>query len=197
MTPDGVVLAETDRLIIRNWVEADRHLLYEINSDQEVLEYFAGGRDRAGCDLFFEKAHTSISKTAYGHYVLELKAGHQPIGLLALAQTSLAPYLANGTIEIGWQLAKRYWHKGLAAEAAMAALEHGFVKRELPEIVAFTVPQNTRSIAVMKRIGLIRDAGRDFEHPRVPDSHPHLKQHIVYAMTRQQWLRAANAWTAP
>jgi RimJ/RimL family protein N-acetyltransferase len=66
-------------------------------------------------------------------------------------------------------------------------LRLGFEQRNLAEIVAFAVAANRRSTAVMKRIGLRRDPSRDFDHPRVPETHPHLKRHVVYAMTAEEW----------
>lgn len=39
----------------------------------------------------------------------------------------------------------------------------------------------------MQRLGMIRDLNGDFDHPRVPDTHPHLKPHVLYRMTKQLW----------
>ena len=43
--------------------------------------------------------------------------------------------------------------------------------------------------AVMRRLGLHHEPDRDFDHPRVPDTHPHLKRHVLYTISRQQWER--------
>lgn len=76
-------------------------------------------------------------------------------------------------------------------EAALALLDHGFGERALGEIISFAVATNTRSTAVMRRIGMQPDPRRDFDHPGVPDTHPHLKRHVLYAVTERQW-RAAK-----
>ena len=39
----------------------------------------------------------------------------------------------------------------------------------------------------MRRIGMLAEQASDFAHPRVPDSHPHLKRHLVYRLTRDEW----------
>ncbi len=44
-----------------------------------------------------------------------------------------------------------------------------------------------RSIAVMQRIGLRYDGTSDFDHPRVPETLPHLRPHVLYRLTREDW----------
>lgn len=72
---------------------------------------------------------------------------------------SLLSFTAHFTpsVEIGWRLAYDYWGRGYATEGAIASLEYGFRQLQLPEIVSFTAKQNTRSIAVMKKIGMHHD----------------------------------------
>ena len=85
-------------------------------------------------------------------------------------------------------MATRYWGKGYVTEAAKALLSMAFDEKRLSEIVSFAVYNNHRSTAVMKRIGLNRDAARDFNHPRVPEeTHPHLRPHVTYALTLEEW----------
>ena len=97
---------------------------------------------------------------------------------------SISSLCRPSTVEIGWRLGTDFWGLGYATEAARELLRLGFEDRGLDEIVSFAVPQNTRSIAVMDRLGLRPDPSRDFDHPRVPDSHPHLRRHVLYALER-------------
>jgi RimJ/RimL family protein N-acetyltransferase len=39
----------------------------------------------------------------------------------------------------------------------------------------------------MERIGMHRVAGGDFDHPNVPDTYPHLKRHVLYRLTADEW----------
>ncbi|MCB1428834.1 MAG: GNAT family N-acetyltransferase, partial [Nitratireductor sp.] len=66
-------------------------------------------------------------------------------------------------------------------------LEFGFTTLDLEEIVSFAVHDNHRSTNVMKRLGMVRIEDRDFDHPLVPDTHPHLKRHVFYAMSKARW----------
>ncbi|TCU40143.1 GNAT family N-acetyltransferase [Rhizobium azibense] len=183
------VIATTPRLLLRNWTEADRPLFHEINSDPEVMEFFAFRRHRAEADSMLDAIRDAIATTRLGFYAMALKETNEPIGFCGLWKPELEPFLPAGTIEIGWRLAKRHWGKGYATEAGEASLRHGFTQFDPPEIVSFAVTDNHRSTAVMRRLGLHHDPDRDFDHPRIPDTHPHLKRHVLYAISRQQWER--------
>ncbi len=183
-----MIILETERLRIRNWLESDRPLFAEINADPKVMEFFPRRRPRDESDALMDEVRTRIRETGLGFFALALKDTDEPIGFLGLARTDLAPFLPDGTVEIGWRLTVRFWRQGFVTEAAKAMLRHGFEKHGLAEIVSFAVENNARSTAVMKRIGLRHDPARDFEHPRVPDTAPHLKHHVVYAISRREWL---------
>ena len=183
-----MIIAETERLIIRNWRDADRDLVFEINSDDAVMEFFPFRRSRAEADAFFDRVQSMIAETGFGFYALELKASGETIGFCGLAQTNyLEPFVPVGTVEIGWRLATRYWGKGLASEAARALLAHGFETLDLDQIVSFAVHNNIRSTSVMERIGMHRVDGGDFDHPDVPDTYPHLRRHVLYRLTAAEW----------
>ena len=79
----------------------------------------------------------------------------------------------------------------LHSEAARACLALAFATLELEEVVAFTVPRNVRSLAVMRRLGMQRDAHGDFDHPRLPPGHP-LAPHVLYRLRRGEWSAAGN-----
>ena len=70
------------------------------------------------------------------------------------------------------------WGQGYASEAARAALNYGFGPLGLPEIVAVTMARNTRSQAVMRRLGMTRDPAGDFDDPDVDDIS--LRRHVLY-----------------
>ena len=69
-----------------------------------------------------------------------------------------------------------------ATEAAAASLHFGFEEAGLNEIVAFATTLNTRSQAVMERIGMRREPDGDFDHPRVLVGGP-LRLHVLYRVT--------------
>ncbi len=56
-----------------------------------------------------------------------------------------------------------------------------------PRLVAFTVPANTRSRAVMARLGMARVEDGDFDHPGLAEGHP-LRRHVLYAIDQEEFL---------
>ena len=84
-------------------------------------------------------------------------------------------------VEIAWRLGRAWWGRGFATEAARAALQDGFDRCGLDEVIAFTATGNARSQAVMQRLGMTRDAAADFDHPNLPEGSV-LRRHVVYRL---------------
>jgi RimJ/RimL family protein N-acetyltransferase len=175
-------IIETERLILRNWTEADAAPLAAMNSDPRVMEFFPEPWSAAQSDAFLERAQAAIAERGYGIFALEEKASAGLIGFAGLAPVGFTAHFTPA-IHISWRLARRAWGSGYATEAASAALTDGFSRRELSEIVAFTPEWNTRSRRVMEKIGMHRDPNGDFIHPGVPTGHK-LAHHVLYRCTR-------------
>lgn len=183
----------TARLILRNWEDRDGDLFFRINADDKVMEFFPLRRDRVQSDALLERLRASIAERGYGFAAAEIAATGQCIGFVGIADTGLEPALPAGTVEIGWRLAPEFWGHGYVSEAAEAWLGFGFEERGLDEVVSFAVFNNHRSTAVMRRIGMVADPSGDFDHPSVPDTHPKLKRHVLYRLTRRRWLQRKQA----
>lgn len=183
----------TERLILRNWEERDRALFHRINSDERVMEFFPFRRSRAEADAKLDEFRTGIARDGYGWTAVEVAAGGDCAGFVGLHDAEYLATPSARTFEIGWRLAPEFWGKGYVSEAARAWLAFGFETLDLAEIVSFAVWNNDRSTAVMERIGMHRDPSRDFDHPAVPDTHPQLKRHVFYALSRTDWQRQKRA----
>lgn len=184
-----MIILKTRRLVVRGWLETDRDLFREINSDPKVMEFFSFRRTPAESDEMLAKLNRMISDTGLGFYAVALRDTDEPIGFCGLAVANVGTALTPGSVEIGWRLAARFWGNGYITEAAKALIDFGFAEKAMPEIVSFAVAGNHRSTAVMQRLGMRRDPARDFDHPRVSDNHPHLKRHVLYSITREQWAK--------
>ena len=114
------------------------------------------------------------------------------IGFIGLSVPDFgAHFLPPGktVVEIGWRLARDHWGRGYATEGARACLRFGFEELRLPEIVSFTAVQNTRSQAVMQRLGMSHDPADDFDHPKLAPGH-RLARHVLYRLKRANWAAA-------
>jgi RimJ/RimL family protein N-acetyltransferase len=188
-----MTLLETERLLIRNWRKDDAGFFHEINSDEQVMAFFPFRRDRAQSEEFMERVRTAINERGYGFFALELKQTGEPIGFAGISPTDIVPAIPGECIEIGWRLAGRFWGNGYATEAAEKLLEFGFDRLGLDEIVSFAVWNNHASTAIMRRIGMRRDPGGDFDHPNVPETHPQLKRHVLYRLAASDWRQTKKA----
>ena len=183
----------TERLILRNWRDDDRPLFHRINSDDQVMEFFDFRRDRQASDALLDELRDDIDADGHGFAAIEIAATGECAGFAGIMEADLEPHLPAGAIEIGWRLAPEYWGKGIVSEAAEAWLAYAFVTLGLDEIVSYAVATNDRSTAVMRRIGMTLVPGAEFDHPKIPDSHPHLKRFVVYRITRDAWLKRKGA----
>ena len=172
----------TERLRLRPWRPGDLPHFAALNADPRVMEHFPkvltaeeSGRQAAAITEHFHKH-------GFGFWAVEAIGVADFVGVVGL---SIPTFEAHFTpcVEIGWRLGCDHWKHGYATEAARAALACGFQRLGLEEIVAFTVPANRRSIAVMPRLGMTRLPADDFDHPRLPPGHP-LRRHVLYRLRR-------------
>lgn len=168
----------TPRLILRRWKEADREPFARLNADRQVMEHFPAPLARAESDAFVDRVHEHFARHGFGPWAVEVPGVAPFVGFVGFIVPSFEAHFTPA-VEIGWRLARAAWGFGYASEAARAALRNGFEDLGLAEIVSFTVPANTRSIAVMERIGMTRDPRDDFDHPRLPEGSP-LRRHVLY-----------------
>ncbi|MNN74218.1 putative ribosomal N-acetyltransferase YdaF [compost metagenome] len=59
--------------------------------------------------------------------------------------------------ELGYNISKVHWGKGIATEVARSMLEFGFRELKLQRIYATCRPENTGSYKVMEKIGMKRE----------------------------------------
>ena len=182
-----MIRLETPRLTLRNWEDRDRDLFHRINSDEAVMRFFPFRRSRAEADAFLDILRTGIAERGYGFAAIEVKENRACAGFAGLHPSGPIPPRPEGATEIGWRLAPEFWGKGYVTEAGEAWLRFGFETLHLDEIVSFAVWNNHASTAVMERLGMRRDPAGDFDHPKVPDTHPALKRHVFYALSRDDW----------
>ena len=169
---------ETERLRLRRWKAEDCEPFARLNADARVMEFFSKTATREASDAMAERIERGFAQHGFGLYALELRETGEFIGFTGLAVPEFdAPFMPS--VEIGWRLAFEHWGRGLATEAARAALRYGFEELGLTEIVAFTVPANKRSWRVMEKIGMTHDPRGDFDHPKVPEGSA-LKRHVLY-----------------
>jgi RimJ/RimL family protein N-acetyltransferase len=175
----------SERLILRPWREDDLDALAPLCADPEVMAHFPAVLDRADSAQLLGRLMAHQAEHGFTFWCLERREDGAFLGFTGLARVGFAaPFVP--AVEIGWRLARPFWGRGYALEAARRSLRFAFEDLELDEVVAFTVPANQRSWGVMERLGMRRDPAGDFEHPNLPAGHP-LRQHLLYRIGREDW----------
>jgi ribosomal-protein-alanine N-acetyltransferase len=164
----------TARARLRSWTDDDLQPFAEMGADPLVMAHFPAPLSRAESDATVARVRAHFVEHGYGLWAVEIDGGFA-------GWTGLSWSEVTGTreLEIGWRLARAYWGRGLATEAAQTALSYGL--RLVPSVVSFTSVSNERSWRVMERIGMRRE--REFAHPRT-DLPERLRRHVLYVATR-------------
>ena len=181
-----IIEIQTERLILRRWRREDQPIFADINADPEVMRYYPRLLSAEESDAMAHKFQKLLSARGWGFWAVELIDEKSFIGFVGLHEPTYE-LPVSPCVEIGWRLAKRYWGKGYATEAAMASLDVAFNKLALKEVYAFTSVSNRRSRAVMERIGMI-NLKRNFEHPIIPQNNA-LREHVLYQLQKSRWLQ--------
>jgi RimJ/RimL family protein N-acetyltransferase len=173
----GEVALTTPRLLLRAYKTHDLPLYASLNADPVVAEHLGGPISREESDDIADWAQALHSAEGIGLLAIERRADHKFLGMCGLHHLDWYP----DDIEVGWRLAHQYWGHGYATEAANAWLAYGFTVLDLPRIISVTDRPNTRSIAVMQRLGMTVD------HYATLEEDGQTFDAVVHAITRAQW----------
>ena len=180
----NIVEFEIDRLLLRQWRRDDFPAFAQLNADRQVMEFFPSCLSSYESDKAAEKCSAIIADQGWGFWALELKENGAFIGFTGLHKPQLDLPFAP-CVEVGWRLARQYWGRGYATEAALQALSFGFEILACKEIVSFAVVENMRSRRVMERLGFM-NTGEDFQHPSLEKNH-RLSQHVLYQLSNSDY----------
>jgi RimJ/RimL family protein N-acetyltransferase len=184
-------LLRTERLVLRRWQPADREPFAAMNADRRVMEHFPHQLSRTESDALVDRIEQSFADTQIGLWVVE--CGGAFLGFTGLVW-QLPPLPFAPAIEVGWRLTTSAWGNGYATEAARAAINDGFTRVPVNAIVSMTAATNTRSLAVMRRLGMHAADTDRFNHPKVTPG-DRLAPHILARLTRRDWDEQSTAGT--
>ncbi|MFR9756425.1 GNAT family N-acetyltransferase [Streptomyces sp. TR06-5] len=170
----------TDRLVLRRWREDDLAPWAAMNADPEVREHLGAPLPREQSDAAVARFRADLDRRGWGWWAVEVRDTGAFVGFAGLDPVDDGMPFEG--VEIGWRLARHAWGHGYATEAARRVRDHGFDVLGLPEILAVATAANTRSRAVMRRIGMTPDPRGDFDGPTVPGGPP--RRNVLYRIAR-------------
>jgi len=176
-------MIETERLLLRDWREADKEPLHRHCNTPAVMRWLGGVKTREQYDEIVDRL--AGWQQSYGHtfWAVERKQDGALLGFCGLKIANGTNSTVLGEAEIGWRLREDSWGRGYAREAASASLDFAF-SRAVPRVIALTVAGNEMSWGLMTRLGMRRREDLDYVDPDWPES---MNPTIVYEIKREEW----------
>jgi RimJ/RimL family protein N-acetyltransferase len=149
---DGIDIPtlETERLRLRPLRAADFEDYAAMNADPEVQRYrhdpVPWDRGRSWRHLAFLVGHWHLGKP--GMWAVEHREAGAFLGVVGYAEPADWP-----GFELAGALARPFWGRGYAGEAARAALEHAFEVLKKEKVISLVAPANRASIRLVERLG--------------------------------------------
>lgn len=141
-------LIETERLILRQFVEEDAEALFLILSDKEVNAFLPMFplTDIEEAKVYLQKKYLDsyVRKEGF-QYAVCLKEDSVPIGYVHVN--------SDDSHDLGYGLRKEFWHKGFISEACRAVVDM-LKQTDIRYITATHDVNNPRSGKVMQSIGM-------------------------------------------
>jgi ribosomal-protein-alanine N-acetyltransferase len=171
---DSIQSVRTERLLLERMRLEDVDELASMHDDDRFVEVF-GHRSTS------ERVRASVAanietweRLGYGLWTIRDGGTGELIGRGGLRPVTV---LDVEEVELGYAFRPEWWGRGLATEMSRVALELGFDRLQLTNIVAFTMPTNVRSRHVMEKLGFTFE--RDFVWADMP--------HVLYRLRREDY----------
>ena len=155
------IIAETKRLILREFEPEDAAALHPVFSDPE------GTR-------FTLRIHTDVAQTL--EWIQAIRKGYQKRGFAPWAvvrreDLAVVGYCGCGMIrldgqdecEIGYRIIRSCWGRGFASEAVLACVDYFRTHTRFPRLVALIQPGNLASVHVAEKTGMTHERDTVYE----------------------------------
>jgi ribosomal-protein-alanine N-acetyltransferase len=138
-------------LTLRPLLPTDAARLHAIYQEEGVLQYFPNPQPPPleRVERFIEGQQKHWAEHSCGNWGILAEGNHEILGWAGLQ------YLAElDETEVGFLLARPFWGRGFASEAARLSLQFGFETLDLEAIIALVHPGNAASLGVVRKCGL-------------------------------------------
>jgi RimJ/RimL family protein N-acetyltransferase len=147
----------TDRLVLREWVPSDAADMLSFRGDPEV-QYFNSEpmREVSEATALIEELRAGYAGHRSIHWAVTVRPDDRPVGLFGFNYWQRFHRRA----EIGYDLVRTHWGRGLAYEGMAAIVAFGFGELGLHRIETETILDNVRSVRLLERLGFQREGVR-------------------------------------
>ncbi|MGN7408712.1 GNAT family N-acetyltransferase [Sporosarcina sp. SAFN-010] len=148
-------IIETDRLILREVIKEDSNDMFAYLSDKDVVKHMGLDPFQTEKDVLEEiEWYQKIFKDSTG---IRWGIAHKDNGRVIGSCGFLNMQPKHSRTEIGYELSKEYWGKGIASEALEAVVKYGFQHLQLERIEALIEPANFASLKLLEKKGFEKE----------------------------------------
>jgi RimJ/RimL family protein N-acetyltransferase len=149
-----MIIAETERLILREFTLDDLDDMAALFADPEVMRFSLGTKSREQTERWIKGCQEDYSpeRWGFGLWAVVLKEGGDLIGFCGLSRFDDID--GRPEVEVGYRLARRFWGQGFATEAALATRDCAFQTLGLTRLISIIEPANSASVRVAEKIGM-------------------------------------------
>jgi [ribosomal protein S5]-alanine N-acetyltransferase len=161
--PSRVPDLMTERLRLRAPVPGDAAALLAVLGDPEVTRYHnvPTVTTLAEAQALLERLAQRYAAHDTIRWAIELAEHSGMIGTVGLLRFDFEHRHA----EVGYEIGRHWWGRGLTPEAAAAVIQYGFSVLGLHRIEAGVLPGNDASVRVLQKLGFLEEGTRrDYLH---------------------------------
>jgi [ribosomal protein S5]-alanine N-acetyltransferase len=171
------MIALTERLILRELHPDDLDTVWVLFSHPDILKTTIHTLTRERCAQWIAKQQERYKTRGFAPWAVELRSSNMVIGYCGMDVEQID---GAREVEIGYRVLPSFWGQGLATEAAIGALLHGFTTLNLQRIVATVLERNGASLRVVEKSGM------QYE-----------KDTVLYGKTLRLYAAHASSWHEP
>jgi RimJ/RimL family protein N-acetyltransferase len=188
MSAPAAVL-ETERMYFRQFRDADAQLLFELDSDPEVMRFISKGKPtplaRIQGEIIPKFLEYYRRNPPQGFWAAHLREAGSFIGWF-----HLRPDIKSaGEMELGYRLQRNVWGRGLATEGSKALLGKAFNEWAYEKVCARTLSDNMASRRVMEKAGLCFECDFHYDADMLHGWVEQERRAVKYSITRAEYLR--------
>lgn len=173
---------ETERLVLRKLTLSDLGDVFAYSSDEAVTRHLRWGphETRAQTEVYLRDVVQEYREGRDGPWGIKYRETGKVIGAVHLF--SIQPL--HKKAEIGFVLARDYWHRGLACAALARVLRYAFEGIGLNRVEAYCLVENRAGERVLEKVGMQREGvAREYLYQKGA-----FRDFIVYAKLRREYI---------
>ncbi len=155
----------TKRCVLRPIVPEDFEAIFQIMNGNRVREVWEHAFSPEDVNQWIEKRRKGYEENGIDYLLVVNRETGEPIGQIGLLREEMDSRLVWG---IGWILGEAWEGQGYATECSRAVADYAFDVMGISEIYCDIRPENEKSLAVAKRLGMTR-CGSFVKHYRGMD----------------------------